>query len=300
MSLVATRSSARSASTKPSATLGAWELVQRVAAGEFATVYRARRSGSTNAAADYAIKFARTDRPDASTCAQLLAREVAVASRAAHPNLVAVLSAQLDHERPHLAMPWLHGATLRARLDAKQRIALPVALAIVRQVAGALAALAEEGIRHGDLKPSNIMVSPEGHATLLDLGFACEIAGAASTTERTWLGTPRYAAPERFAARHVVTPQSDVFSLGVVLYLLLTGEHPYADAPLEELAQTHLETPALDPRRKVRDLPPVVAQLTMKMLAKEPLRRPAADELVAQLAHWEIGYFGDRTFGCSG
>jgi serine/threonine protein kinase len=293
MSLVATRSSARSTTAKPSATLGAWELVQRASAGEFATVYRARPSGSTNAAADYAIKVARTDRPDRAACWKLLANEADVAARVAHPHLVAVLSAQLEHERPHLAMPWLRGATLRARLDAGQRFALPVALAIVRQIASALAALAEQGYRHGDVKPSNIMVSPEGHATLLDLGFACDAKGDAAATERTWLGTPRYAAPERFAARHVVTSQSDVFSLGVVTYLLLTGEHPFADAPLDELAQSHLETPTLDPRNKNRALPPEVAQLTLKMLAKEPLRRPAPDELVVNLARQEINALGN-------
>lgn len=296
MSLVAHRSNARAVTSAAVAPriVGDWELVAVAGRGEFATVFRARPTGRADAAADYAVKLARSDRADASACVALLHREAEVAARVAHPNLVAVLAADFSIEAPHLVMPWYDGATLGARLAAGQRFALPVALGIARQTAGALVALAERGYRHGDVKPSNLMLSPAGHVTLLDLGFACHRDEEAGLSARHWLGTPHFAAPERFTSRLGVTPASDVYSLGVALYRLLSGRIPFDGGSLEEIAAAHVHQPVIDVRALRPTKPIEVCRLVTAMLAKEPLRRPTARELVDALARLEIASLANR------
>ncbi len=296
MSLVANRSNARAAALPAVApqVVGDWELVALAGRGEFATVFRARPTGRVDAEADYAVKVARMDRRDAAACAALLRREAEIAGQIAHPNLVAVLAADFSSETPYLLMPWYEGATLGARLAAGQRFALPVALAIARQAAAALAALAEHGNRHGDVKPANLMLSPAGHVTLLDLGFACHREDEAGLSARHWLGTPHYAAPERFTSRLGVTPQSDVYSLGVVLYLLLSGRLPFEGESLEEIAAAHVHQTAPQLRSLRPGTPIEVCRVAATMLAKEPLRRPTARELVDALARLEIAMLADR------
>lgn len=296
MSLVASRSNVRTAALPAvgSRCVGDWELVAEAGRGEFATVFRARPAGRADATADYAVKMARRDRPDAAACAALLGREADVAARVAHANLVALLAADFLSETPYLVMPWLQGATLGARFAAGQRFALPVALAIARQTAGALAALAEQGYRHGDVKPSNLMLSPAGHVTLLDLGFACHRDEDAALAARHWLGTPSYAAPERFTSRLGVTPQSDVYSLGVVLFQLLSGRLPFDGASLEEIAAAQVRQQAFDLRALRAGLPIEVCRLVTASLAKDPLRRPTARELVDALARLEIAALANR------
>lgn len=296
MSLVAHRSNARAVTSAAVAPriVGDWELVAVAGRGEFATVFRARPTGRADAAADYAVKVARKDRPDAAACARLLRREAEVAGQIAHPNLVAVLAADFSSETPYLLMPWYEGATLGARLAAGQRFALPVALGIARQTAGALVALAERGYRHGDVKPSNLMLSPAGHVTLLDLGFACHRDEEAGLSARHWLGTPHFAAPERFTSRLGVTPASDVYSLGVVLYRLLSGRLPFNGEILEEIAAAQVHQHAPDLRELRPGLPIEVCRVVATMLAKEPLRRPTARELVDSLARLEIAALANR------
>jgi serine/threonine protein kinase len=299
MSLAATRSPTPQAAAAPSTvvawrTLGPWELTGYAAQGEFSTVFRARPLAHGERAANYALKLARTDRPDRAACAELLAREAAVAAQVAHPHLISVLSQQLEHEPKYLVMPWLAGASLARRLADGQGFALPAALSIVRQAAGALAALAAAEFRHSDVKPANILVSPAGHATLLDLGFARHRTETPDDASTYWLGTPGYAAPERFISRLAIDPQSDVYSLGVTLYRLLAGRLPFVVGDLAAFAAAHVHRAPADLREYDKTIPCEVAKLTSEMLAKEPLRRPTAEEVLERLARLEIQTFTDR------
>lgn len=277
-----------------SRTLGPWELLEYAAQGEFSTVFRARPLARDESGANYALKLARTDRPDRAACAALLAREAAVAAQVAHPNLISVLAQQLDQEPKYLVMPWLTGASLGRRIALEQHFVLPAALSIARQAAGALAALAAAGFRHGDVKPANILVSPAGHATLLDLGFARHRSETPDGASTHWLGTPGYAAPERFTSRLAIDPLSDVYSLGVTLYRLLAGRLPFVVSDVAEFAAAHVHRAPADVRKHDNTIPCEVAKLTNEMLAKEPLRRPTAEEAVERLARLEIQNFTAR------
>ncbi|MGA2032547.1 MAG: serine/threonine-protein kinase [Thermoguttaceae bacterium] len=177
----------------------------------------------------------------------------------------------------------------RASLD------VPRALWIARQTAQALQALDDQGWTHGDVKPSNIFLSPQGHVTLLDLGFARRHEQSGSAVDRLILGTCNYIAPEHITSTLGSDIRSDIYSLGVVLYQLLSGRLPYEAHDLAELATRHRRTSPPRLRRLIPQIAPEVARLAEQMLAKNPLRRPQTPrELVKRLVALEISTFSER------
>jgi serine/threonine-protein kinase len=197
-------------------------------------------------------------------------------------------------------MPWLEGATLDERLAAGQRFDLPQVLWIARQAAEALDALNQAGWMHGDVKPGNIMISPEGHATLLDLGFARRGDETGSAVDRCVLGTFHYIAPEFLTSTLRADIRSDIYSLGGVLFRILTGRLPFESADLADLASQHKQSLPPNLHRLVPHLPAGVARLVHNMLAKDPLRRPQSPrELIEILARLEIECFSERSAALS-
>ena len=193
-------------------------------------------------------------------------------------------------------MPWLEGSTLEERLTASGAIDLPAALGIARQVAEALDAMDAAGWLHGDVKPSNIFLSPENHVTLLDLGFARRRHEAEpATANRSIMGTGRYLAPEHLAAGLAPDIRSDIYSLGIVLYELLAWRLPFEGCTLAELAREHKQAAPPNLRRLAPHLPSEVVRLVHEMLAKDPLRRPQTPrDLVDRLVRLEITTFTER------
>jgi len=225
----------------------------------------------------------------------MLRREAQVGRTVSHPHLLPVLRFHLARAPRYLVMPWLCGTTLSAAQAGGRRFGVPVALSIVRQAAEALGALHSAGWRHGDVKPQNLFLSPEGHVTLLDLGFARSFWERGGVADRCVAGTWRYFAPELTSAAHRPDARADVYSLGVVLYELLAGRPPFDGTETTELARLHREAraPHLTELRPM--LPRAVVQLVHRTIAKSPMRRPrTAGELVDLLARLEIETFSER------
>ena len=265
--------------------------------GPWSQVYRARpASGSGQHDAPYAIKLASAKGQDLVVAGNMLRREIRVMRSVAQANLVTLLDYRLEGDASYLLTPYLEGATLRQVFDAGLRCPLGHALWVARQMAQALAALHEAGWRHGDLKPDNVLVSPSGHATLLDLGLAQPLdVPVASAPQRAIAGSLAYLAPECLQSGAPVGASSDIYSLGVVLFQMLAGRPPFAAPHAASLieAQLHATPPA----------PPVpgcaaagdVRQLVARMLAKDPLRRPASASQVAdRLMRLEIATLDQR------
>ncbi len=220
-----------------------------------------------------------------------------VARCVAHPHVVPVLAAELETPPYYLAMPFLVGHSLADYLKAGGSLDLPVLFWIARQVAEALEALQHGGWMHGDVKPNNLVVSPTGHTTLIDLGFAAPAAHSGSIADRPLVGTLCYMAPELLYSSFGGDSQADVYSLGVVLFEMLTGRLPFDAQDVAELALKHRQQLPGDVRSLVPQVPLRAARLVQQMLAKDPLRRPTPGELVERLIALEIETFGER-FAC--
>lgn len=277
--------------------LGPWQLVRLLAEGNFTRVYQARPAdGSHNQPAAYVVKLLRKEWWREPQAIDMQRREAWVGSKVSHPNLLPVLSASVQEPPFYLVMPKLDATPLAQLIADQERLSIPLALWIARQVAEGLAALFEAtGMIHADVKPANILVSPTGHATLIDFGFVQTPAEASRWASRPLAGTLAYIAPELVTSVLAAGPRSDIYSLGVTLFELLTGRRPWDSTDPAELATLHREVKPADIRTLRPDLPSPVAELVHAMLAKDPLRRPAsAQELACRLTRLEIECFSLR------
>jgi serine/threonine-protein kinase len=200
------------------------------------------------------------------------ARESRLAARLSHPNVVAVFDAGEDAGRPYIVMEYVEGETLADVL--RRRGALPAdeAAGIAGQVAAGLAHAHAQGLVHRDVKPQNLLVSGDGRVKIADFGVARGDDLSKLTQAGTVLGTAAYLSPEQ-AAGSEVGPASDVYSLGVVLYELLTGRTPYRFDSLVDLAAP----------RKPPPPPPALADVVARCLDNDPSERPSAAELEGEL-----------------
>lgn len=276
--------------------MGPWQLVRLLAESTLNRVYLARPQETPDAAPMYAVKALRREWWNDPAAVETLRREALVGGKVSHPHVAPVLSSQLAKPPFFVVMPRVSGETLAARLADGRRPSLPAALWIARQVAEALAAIhAAASMIHADVKPANVFVSPDGHATLLDLGFCQTSDEARSWATRPVVGTPHYMAPEMVTSACSVDRRSDLYSLGVMLYETLTGERPFeADDPAK-LINLHRQAKPKCLRDARPGTPKPVASLVHRLLAKDPLRRPSTPEEVAsELVRLEIACFADR------
>jgi tetratricopeptide (TPR) repeat protein len=246
------------------------------------TVYRASDALSGQLVA---LKLLHADGAEA---LQRFTREAQVLASLSHPGIVSyVAHGTTSNGRPFLVMEWLEGEDLARRL-ARQPLSVQESLALLSNVAEALALAHRRGIIHRDLKPSNLFLrhgNPE-EVVLVDFGLARNMVPShVITLDRTVMGTPGYMAPEQVLSQSQLTPAADIFSLGCVLYECLTGRPPFA-APhfAAALAKILFTEPEL--LRALRpELPFALQALIERMLAKEPSRRiPDATGLLEALA----------------
>jgi serine/threonine-protein kinase len=217
----------------------------------------------------------------ATVSAERFAREVHVAAKLQHPNIVPVHSAGDAAGVPYFTMPLIHGESLADRL-ARGPVPLAEAVSILRDVARALAYAHEHGIVHRDVKPQNILITG-GLAVVTDFGIAKaialsktagDLAAPSLTATGSGLGTPAYIAPEQ-AVGDTVDRRADIYSWGIVAYELLTGANPFSHrTTAQQLVSAHIAEHPAPILEKRRDLPPALAQLVMRCLEKNPTDRP--------------------------
>jgi serine/threonine-protein kinase len=216
-------------------------------------------------------------------------REIQLAARLQHPNIVPVLSAGVSDGLPYYTMPYVEGESLRARMT-RGALDAPEAVRILRDVAAALSYSHEHGIVHRDVKPDNVLLARH-HALVTDFGVAKALSmsaarpdGAMLTTLGIAMGTPAYMAPEQAAADPAADHRVDIYALGAMAYEMRSGVALFGErSPSALLAALVTERPvALDVRRP--GLPPALSALVMRCLEKDPADRPqTADEVLAAL-----------------
>ena len=205
-------------------------------------IYLARPAGCPeNTPPDYAVKVLRLPHQHDAEAVAALRRESMVGRQVSHPHVISILTARVDQAPYYVVMPRLDGLSLRSVLRQTGHIACNRVLWLVRQVAEGLDALHKRGWLHGDVKPDNVVATVQGHVTLIDLGFARPLGLPRSTSQRPLMGTLQYAAPECFVTSRTEDQRSDIYSLGVTLYELLTHRLPFDSKDPRRLVLAHLE-----------------------------------------------------------
>lgn len=247
---------------------GRYHLTDRLGQGGTATVYRAI---DLRLDRPVAVKIVRLTGPaDADLAARLLAEARTVAALT-HPHIVAVYDAGQDGDLVYLVLEYLPGGTLRERLLRQGRQPLAEALTIARDVLQGLAAAHAAGLVHCDLKPENILFAADGTAKIADFGIARTLAERPAGDRTLW-GTPAYLAPEQIRGQ-AVGPATDLYALGVILTEMLTGQPPFRGPDPASVLRQHLTAPPPPLHPSAAGIPPSVAALIARALAKDPRDR---------------------------
>jgi serine/threonine protein kinase len=275
-----------------------YELIRPLGGGVLTCVYEARDCEADTACA---VKLLREDWQDPTTAIKLLQREARAGLAVRHPHLVRFRSVHVTRPPYFLVMDLLPGESLRTRLRRDYKLDAPTALWIVRQTAEALLALHRAGFVHADVKPDNIRLVDHGTAVLIDLGFAHRPGENTRLRQQGYiLGTANYLAPELcgLAADGHETPDSDpssdVFSLGVTFFEMLTGQLPYPSGSIDQTFRRHCADPPRDIRRLAGPLPSPLAKLIDRLLERWSAKRPRLSGVIQQLIALEIASFGRR------
>jgi serine/threonine protein kinase len=267
--------------------IGQWQPTRLIGKGRWTYVYRARPLDAVDSeGGDFAVKILSPQWASDPLARALLEREALVSRKVQHPQLIAILADHTNADTPYLVQPYLEGASLRQVIGCGPR-SLSHALFVVRQLAEALAALHAAGWLHGDVKPENVRIAPAGHATLLDLGLARALSSYECLTDHAIAASLPYAAPETFSTADRLTAASDTYSLGVTFLEMLAGG-PKGELSPAELAHMHRREAPPDVRELDDSASADLAEIVRRMLAKDPLRRPNAHQLIRQLADAEI------------
>ena len=213
-------------------------------------------------------------------------REAQAAARLSHPNIVNIYDVGVSAGEHYIVMEYVPGTTLKELIQQRGHLEPDAALAITREIAEALAHAHANGLVHCDIKPHNILMLDGAHAKVADFGIARAVTESTMTYSGNVIGSVHYFSPEQ-AKGTVITPKSDVYSLGVVLYEMLTGELPFTGENPVSIAMKHLQDEPTPVRRIDPAIPPVVEALVARMMAKDPALRPESAELVHEIAQAE-------------
>src|SRR5580693_10101266 len=259
---------------------GRYRLEARIGAGGMSTVYRAL-DGTLQR--QVAIKLLNREVASDSDQLERFRREARAVAQLSHPHIVGVIDAGEDENRPYIVFEYVEGETLKDRIRRLGRLPIAEAVAYAIEIARALGAAHARHIVHRDVKPQNVLIDDEGSAKVTDFGIARTLDEEGLTADGRVLGTTDYVSPEQALGRPV-TGQSDLYSLGIVLYEMLTGEVPFKGENQVAVAMKHVREEIPDVQSKRPEVSSALAAIVDTATAKRVEDRYADDaELIADL-----------------
>jgi serine/threonine protein kinase len=268
--------------------LGKYKLLRLLGAGGMSSVYLGEHATLLSKAA---VKVLPVKRVDQSSYLARFEREARQSARLNHPNIVRTFDLDTAGAVHFIAMEYIDGIDLHAKVKRDGPLPVLEAAEYVRQAATGLHHAHEEGLVHRDIKPANLMLDARGTIKVLDLGLALaggdEDGSLTREHDEKVLGTVDYLAPEQATDSHKADRRSDIYALGCTLYYLLVGKAPFASGKLADRLQSHLHKPPPNLLDQRPDVPIAIADLYFRMLQKHPDGRPqSAKEVADALGAW--------------
>jgi serine/threonine protein kinase len=250
-------------------TIGKYPVIKEIGSGATSRVYLARDPFANREVAIKVFLFAQDSDPQAERMThKAFVTEASLAGKMNHPHIVDIFDAVVEPDYSYLVMEYVHGVTLEAHSDVDTLLPLGKVVEIVFKCVRALEYAFQHGVIHRDIKPGNIMLSQSGETKVGDFGASFQQRHGQETTQITGVGSPAYMSPEQIRME-TLTQQTDIYSLGVTMYRLLTGRLPYTASTHAGLTYAILNTPPPEILRLRPDLPEPLAKIVMKAIAKD-------------------------------
>ena len=256
-----------------------YELQELIGGGGMADVYKAQDKLLDRAVA---VKILHQQYANDAEFVEKFRREATAAAKLAHPNIVNIYDVGEDGGSQYIVMEYVSGPTLKEVIQQKGCLEPIEAVRIAKEIASALESAHRNNLVHCDIKPHNILVMPDGHIKVTDFGIARAVSASTMTYSGSVMGSVHYFSPEQ-AKGTVITTKSDVYSLGVVLYEMLTGKLPFNGETSVSIALKHLQEEPVPIRQLNPSIPPVLEAIVQKAMSKAPADRPSSTELYADL-----------------
>jgi WD40 repeat protein/DNA-binding SARP family transcriptional activator len=261
-----------------------YQLLERIGDGAFGVVYRALQP---QVGREVAIKSIHSELANDPDFIRRFEREAQLVARLEHPHVVPLYDYWRDVEGAYLVMRFLRGGSLGQRIEKDGGLGPQEASSILDQIAEALSAAHRQGIIHRDVKPENVLLDEEGRAYLSDFGIAMDSSDSRATRSVT-IGSHAYLSPEQIAGGPI-TPQTDVYSLGIVLYESFVGRHPFPDGSIADLVQRHLHDGLPSVRIARPELSLAIDEVIATATNKDPADRYADVVLMASAFRQALG-----------
>jgi serine/threonine protein kinase len=254
-----------------------YQIESQLGSGGMAVVYKAR---DLMLERTVAIKVLREDFSRDPTFRERFRQEAKAAANLSHPNIVTIHDFGFDKDRLFIVMEYVPGVTLKALIQQRGRLSIEKSISLMVQACAGIGYAHRAGLVHCDIKPQNMLVTPDQRLKVMDFGIARALASIQpdEKVDFVW-GSPQYFSPEQ-AAGQAPSPASDVYGLGIILYEMLTGQLPFMASSSKELSQLHMNARPPSPRRYNPAIDENLNRIILKVLSKEPSARyRTADQL---------------------
>ncbi|MFJ7638648.1 Stk1 family PASTA domain-containing Ser/Thr kinase [Peribacillus sp. NPDC097225] len=248
---------------------GRYKLIEMVGGGGMANVYLARDMILDR---DVALKILRMDFNNDDEFIKRFNREAQSATSLAHPNIVSIYDVGEENDIYYIVMEYVDGFTLKQYIQKYYPIPVEKALDIMKQITAAISHAHHNGIIHRDIKPQNILIDKEGTVKITDFGIALALSATNITQTNAVLGSVHYLSPEQ-ARGGMANKKSDIYSLGIVMFEILTGRLPFSGESAVSIALKHLQSETPSPKRWNPDIPQSVENIILKATAKDSYYR---------------------------